>query len=498
MPYSILLVEDEGAASRYLRSIVELKCPDFRVVAVAEDGGAGLEAARLHRPDLVVTDIRMPGMDGLEFARRLKEEMPHTPAVIVSGYQEFEYARRALGTGVVEYLLKPVSARSLAEALESLRPRLETNAARKRRETLGSLLSGAVCAVADAADDAPKRARYWLALFREGGLPSRFRSETARDEEDGPGDEEVVSLRGRDARERFFLTPREKLDFDTFSGRVRGATGFASEAQGEKGRGYRTLVFAARDLEEEELAAGARELRRVLDHTIVLGESRLAFDTGAPPRARDWDPVLADRIEFCLANSRFDQVEAAVREAVAGWELERRPLIHAEAALRKLLIFMQRKALRDAGAAESELEYHLEAALAGAYDWPSLADVAWDLVRRAAGIDQETGGKVDAPAFFNSILRYVDEHYAEALSLGSVSETFRISQTYMSKLFRKHEDRSFNEYLTFRRIEAAKRLMTESPRMPLKDIAQCVGFQDPFYFSRVFKAVAGVPPSEYR
>jgi AraC-like DNA-binding protein len=79
----------------------------------------------------------------------------------------------------------------------------------------------------------------------------------------------------------------------------------------------------------------------------------------------------------------------------------------------------------------------------------------------------------------------------------SLSEIFRISSSYLSKLFRQHAGQSLGEFLVAVRIDAAKRLIREAPDMPLKDVAERVGFSDPFYFSRVFKSVAGLPPSEY-
>lgn len=105
----ILLVEDEPAAGRYLRSVIELHHPDFSVVGIAEDGRDALEQVRRLDPDLVITDVKMPVMDGIEFVAELKKKFSDLPALIVSGYQEFEYARRALDTGVVDYLLKPES-----------------------------------------------------------------------------------------------------------------------------------------------------------------------------------------------------------------------------------------------------------------------------------------------------------------------------------------------------------------------------------------------------
>jgi YesN/AraC family two-component response regulator len=112
---------------------------------------------------------------------------------------------------------------------------------------------------------------------------------------------------------------------------------------------------------------------------------------------------------------------------------------------------------------------------------------------------EREGPQADAaPGFFKQILKCIDARYPEQLTARDLCEDFNISASYLYKLFRKHEGCSFNEYLTRRRIGAAKRLIEESPKMPLKQVAQYVGYQDQFYFSRVFKAITGVPPSEYR
>jgi YesN/AraC family two-component response regulator len=146
---------------------------------------------------------------------------------------------------------------------------------------------------------------------------------------------------------------------------------------------------------------------------------------------------------------------------------------------------------------DADTDYQLDLLLSEARGWDDVAVGVWSLASSLLSLEQEAGND-EAPAFFRRICRHIDTRYAESLTLTDLCEAFRISRPYMYKLFRKFEGTSFNEYLTRRRIEAAKRLIAESPSMPLKDVAQYVGYQDQFYFSRVFKSLTGIPPSEYR
>lgn len=95
------------------------------------------------------------------------------------------------------------------------------------------------------------------------------------------------------------------------------------------------------------------------------------------------------------------------------------------------------------------------------------------------------------------MLQYIDENYAHPLSMQSVCEKIGISQTYLSRLFRKYSDTTFNAYLTRRRIEAALKLLQEHPDFLLRDIAACVGYEDASYFSKVFHQYTGFSPSQY-
>jgi len=123
--YRVVVCEDEPLLLTRLKRMIEgLDC-GFTVVGAAENGREALDALGETGADLLITDIRMPVMDGIELIQKLQDEQPHLTCMLISGYGDFEYARTALRLGVCEYLLKPVSEEDLRRALLSIRERLD-------------------------------------------------------------------------------------------------------------------------------------------------------------------------------------------------------------------------------------------------------------------------------------------------------------------------------------------------------------------------------------
>jgi two-component system response regulator YesN len=493
----VLIVEDEPAAGRYLRSMIELGHSGFEVIGIAKNGSEALDQIRRLDPDLVITDVKMPVMDGIELVAELKLHYPSLPAVIVSGHQEFEYARRALDTGVVDYLLKPVDPARLAELLARLQSLCSERECSRRAEVLDRIVKGEARAAELEGGES-----YWLAAARVGGLPSRFRFDEASPE--APSCREgFFVLPGRDSREQVYLGQRPLVTFEAFAAAVRSAAPRAAAEGGPRGGSggehlpFRTVLISTETAAADRLHASARELCLELDSLLVAGLSQV--HCGSPKSAPEveWDRVLAERIELALRECRVDQLEASVRAMAESWRENRRPLVYVESQLRGILHFVLRKTPRARGFAASSLEFLLDEALAGVSGFGELADAAWALVSRTAGAEDLESRDSDVPAFFESIRSYVEARYSEQLNLADLSKTFRISASYLSKLFRRYADRSFGAYLASLRIEAAKRLIRDSPQLPLKEVAEKVGFNDPFYFSRVFKTLAGLPPSDF-
>ncbi len=120
MPYKIFIVEDEIVTREGLRDCIDWQAAGYEFCGEAPDGELALPLIHERRPDIVITDIKMPFMDGLQLSRHIRERLPDTKIIILSGHDEFRYAQEAIKVGVTEYLLKPISEQELLGALHSV------------------------------------------------------------------------------------------------------------------------------------------------------------------------------------------------------------------------------------------------------------------------------------------------------------------------------------------------------------------------------------------
>ena len=141
--YRILLVDDEMPALRFLQAIIGKYAPDFGVCASYTNGAAALEYLSKYPVDLLITDISMDGMNGIELAQAAREARPDIHILILSGYSEFEYAQGAIRAAVDDYILKPVPIPQITKALKTIREKLDEEAGAKGPALLSALFSGA-------------------------------------------------------------------------------------------------------------------------------------------------------------------------------------------------------------------------------------------------------------------------------------------------------------------------------------------------------------------
>lgn len=483
--FTVLLVEDEPAAGRYLKNLLEKRCPDFRVVRIAADGREGLSAAGALSLDLVITDVRMPVMDGIALVKALKKSTPDIPVLIVSGFQEFDYVREALNTGVVDYILKPVNAAGLEAAISPLRERLTARRRRLDLARLEALVRGDIFP----GEGEGVGKEYRLAAARTGGLVARFQSE--REQPKAPGAlGEISVLGGRDGAERLYLGPRS-LTPDQF-------ITLLLLAEKERGEQWTTLAVRRAPVSADALRGEVQALYRELDTSILPGRSVVRYDGAGGQAHPEPEPVYLDRLSHSLREGAYGDVRAVIQDLAAAWERRTTTLLDIEAQARTICGLVLHRAPRSRSDLTGELERILEERFHGCVSYGEACENLWSIVELLAGLTAADARRGKAPRFFHEIRAYIESSYSESITLGQLAKRFGISEPYLTKLFRRHEGKSFLEFLTFTRIEAAKRLLAECPCMGLREVADCVGFKDQFYFSRVFKSLVGVPPSEYR
>ena len=263
--YRILVVDDEPAAIKHICNIIAIKCPQFEVTATAEHGQEALKRMEEDTPDILITDVKMPVMDGIALAERVKERYPEVLSLVVSGYQEFEYAKAAIRSGVYDYLLKPIKPSALQNALNSMEEVLAERYARKR-----NLLMKSLCEKNSVDRKLLERCfpagKYYAALVRRNGLPRRYSGNSGF--EIFSGRDEKIYLYGRDEMEAMYLYPEDILFYKSFyqiiSETIRREHGNSNYVTGI----IRETPFSIGRADDVFL-----ELYQLLDSSIVIGAS---------------------------------------------------------------------------------------------------------------------------------------------------------------------------------------------------------------------------------
>lgn len=489
--YSVLLVDDEPGALVMMRSIIEKKCNDFYVAATAENGVDALEKMKEIHPDIVITDVQMPLMNGIELVMKIREQYPETFSIIVSGYQEFEYAKAALQAGVCNYILKPIVPSTVQKTLDELADKLNEIFYQERKKIIYSLCSGGIL------EDAKAKKyfgyeRYYVAIIRRNGLPRRF--STDKKIEIYSDIHEQMTIYGRDEMEALYVVPEEILFGQTFEE-------YILKVQGREtcNHQYVTCIYFGHSITTDELLTHIKELYRALDTVCTVGFNQsLDMDKSQIPKEIEFDYACINYLLGCFENliktNQIVKLKENLLSLYRQWRDEKKPQLWLEQVSRQIITVIYKNYQH--AAPLIEYEYMQEDAFFFSSSMEELIDTLMEIMFRYVE-EPQVQKKVDSPEFFEKIEKYIDEHMAENISLQSICKYFGVSQTYLSKLFRKYAEESFNQYLTEMRMKRAAELLNQNREFFVKDIAELVGYTDQFYFSRIFRSYTGKSPSDY-
>ena len=509
----VFLVDDEIAIRENLRNSFPWEQNGFQLVGEAPDGEMALPMIRDLNPDILLTDIRMPFMDGMALCAEVKRVLPWIGVVILSGYDDFSYARQAISLGVKEYLLKPITADELGEALrrvagqiaeerraQSLRreaasgnpflrekllaslfteegDRFEDEQLMRQMRAMGVNLAAGCYAVIDIAfplkDEARARAREALSALAEAsggsvftcGQPHGARALVLGDNE-RDAEERAYSFAASAAHlpqlercENLLLSIGETVtDYFDIRRSMQSARHVRHAAAGQGG-GRR--IIGVGELDDETTSLNSLELSPLYE--------RLQY---AP--AEELDGILADYADLLGSG-------AEGRELALGY-------------LRIAAVIAARQIVTDAGADPQRV---LDEGLIS----EALRAEGIDAVRAllaAAMACRDARGRGQGQTPVARARRFLSQRYSDPnLMLQDVAGEVGMSQSHFSTVFAQETGLTFTQYLTALRIGKAKELLSATA-MRSSEIAFAVGYNDAHYFSYMFKKQTGVTPSEYR
>ena len=501
MIYRIMLVDDELPALRYLKAIITKHAPAFCVTGECRDGSDALLWLREHRADvdLLITDIKMPDMDGITLAKAARELIPQLHIIIVSGYQEFEYAHGAIEASVDDYILKPVSVSHMTDLLSKIKADLDS--------TLTSRLSMDLTALLNFKDTDSSCIRrffdkklYRFALFRLGNVTypqipllstsivDPFASETAS--------AELTLLSGRDEKEFIAAAPSSLSEAD-----------FRAEISSyiERSASATSLAVWSSSLQPFESVKNFYEqASRLIRHCMVIGHRS---EYVLPQKISDQNKLyeslsgsarinasMLKRIELNIIDNDTRSIHEIFISLSEKWDEEK-------TTQRQVYIMMQQLIHHicsiSTGRKKSTDQIIMDADLLtnNALNYKDLMENLYTVIF-SGSIDNIR--QLSAKDMYDYAVRSVQEKYYRPINIQTVCAEIGISQTYLSRLFRKYGNTSFNSFLTECRMENAKKMIKNNPEMPLHQIAACTGYEDYAYFSKVFRQNTGMTPSQYQ
>ncbi|WNS44172.1 response regulator transcription factor [Paenibacillus sp. MMS20-IR301] len=513
--YSVLIVDDEQAIREGLITLLDWESLGFRVADTAANAVEARHKYDLYTPDLLIVDIRMPGRDGLELIRELREDNPELHIIILSGYADFSYAKRAMSFGIDSYLLKPVDEDEMQLYLMNLSRELDEQQAHRKQNAavkvwsremlvqsllMESSLQPAPALMHSAAESGLLWDSYQVVLIRlllqnhaDNGPSTAVKARlTAGFDSNSWG--VVFSL---DSYLGVLLQPsyQKELVRKLMVQSIREA----AEAEGLD------CIITAGDMVDSLNGLSLSHhsaLARMKDHFFydepgMIGPDSLKLRTGQPARPLEAERSLAPvpgRLYFALDTGNHQVIPSLIHEAgdimtAAGMS----EMAVKSYYVRTLTALSNKLGLqyKELGGAQGWMDGQIQ----HIYRHTSLPRLQRYIIEL---LEQYAGGIVrdELEVLMKRMLDLIHRRYAENLKLETLADVFAYSSPYLGKLFKSSTGSSFNSYLDKVRIEKAKELLDQGCK--IHQAASEVGFSDVDYFREKFKKIEGISPSVYR
>lgn len=517
--FKVLLVDDEAFFRQGLKELIDWEKCGFIVAGETDNGEDALDLIAENPPDVVITDIRMPVMDGMELIQKsVQERGSTTKFIIVSGYDEFEYAQKAVKYGVCDFILKPIDESAMEETLCGLRIRLEREAAEASRSK--SSRSSGIIASLISGQFSEAEAKEWgeqLGLSAAGPFTYLF----AEPNEPAVSASSNDLLSPKDIKQRINQAAPGLLpalpSFHTHEHRNRLGI-LVPEGLLPEGCSLRRLVLAIQDMLEREtgqeicmyVGSAVLKLSQLKNAYLSAKETMLYKYTDEHrgvffyDKLRDLprNDVIMEHAGFRALNDAMEENnESAIRKAVNDLFDEFRNRRFVPEAVRTSIhrcVSEALESLNTMGADTGEL--HFKGPMLSWYDRSLTASALKELFAsfvlecsRLAASRRKTIAK----GGIHKVISYVDSNYADNISLKSIAAHFYMNPVYLGQLFKKNAGVYFNEYVLQLRVNEAKRLLRQSDSR-VYEIADKVGFSNAEYFVSQFEKLENMTPTEYR
>ena len=537
----IFLAEDEVIVRETIKRMIPWEDLGFELVGEAADGEMALPLLLRQKPDLLITDIKMPFMDGLTLAKVAKKEIPGLKVVILSGYDDFNYAKQAINIGVEDYLLKPITKNALIERLTEIRSRYEHEKTQKEyyekfhremqayeknssRDFFEALVSGSM----DMMEIYRRSEKLGLDIVAEAYNVLIF---TMNCEEDFSGQREGYSeweAESLELLEEFFSENTSAMLFrcnifsygvlikgqkETIEENTRSCVSEIQRILDRKEQKRQWFVAAGEPVERlSQIQKSYYSASRAFSQRYLYDENILYYDEMASMEKKNvteddstylqkvdvnaLNPVILQKF---LSNGLLEDTENFVKDYFYAIGQEPLESLVFRNYVTLNVRFSVMSFLKEIGCDTRTLEQEdtKDVLSESSKSLENAIAYAEKIISQAIALrDQNSGNK--NRSILKTAVDFIDSHYMEEdMSLNKAANAANVSANHFSALFSQNMGQTFIEYLTNLRMNKAKEYL-RCTSMRSSEIAGEIGYKDAHYFSYLFKKTQGMTPSDYR
>ncbi|WP_062046551.1 response regulator transcription factor [Bacillus sp. JCM 19034] len=510
----VVLVDDEQFVRAGLRNLINWEKCGFQVCAEADNGEGALHLIEEYQPDVVITDIRMPVLDGLELIRRVVEEKRlRTKFIILSGYSDFNYAQKAVRYGVFDFILKPIEQEELEETLKQLATALKEERVMKQnneRVLLASKLEELLCGKQEYAvhfKDMFKTEQascyYYIVIevntaFAHDDIDINYQSELEKIILEIVTEQRTFLIRAH-RRHSYGLVVSDAL----FSRCMNSLTIFVEKLQEAVERHTKkdVSIYIGQDVKRlEDISCSFETANTTMQFKYTIAEHRpLFYDDviGRKINHTELESAIYHTLLAAIEENNQSEAKEIVEKMFNDFQLK----LFAPEAIKTSInrcIHSVIKTIRNMDGNETELTK-----LHQILNWhhytltfEQLKNMFRLFVEEASNYLMELR-KQNGKGDIQKVKKYIEANYYKNISLKSISSQYYMNPVYMGQLFKKAYGMYFKEYLLEVRIEEAKKLLRQT-NLRVYEIAEKVGFQSPDYFVTQFEKTEKMTPTEYR
>lgn len=504
----VVVVEDEIRIREGIQGLLEMMGDDYEFAGSAENGELGLALIQKEKPDIVITDIRMPDMDGLEMLGKMQEQGISAKVIVVSAYSEFNYARRALQLGVLEYLLKPVSVDEFSRVMNSVKTQIEKEKNAQPEvfgaleQILGAILYGQL---------KPDKVLEEYLLDKYGIHPEQeiaevciYLGNTYKDRAERVR-QEWTNILGFREEFQFCVVKADYeqslliviYEYKNILALERGIQALMLQGVAEtETDGVGWIVSKGMDSLKNDFDT----LYQYMDWNLTLGKDVLI----AYPKILHIQTMvcvypieLENRLksEFCLGN--MEQVRSLVRKFFDYFSAEKlyTPKDIKECYVRFIWAIVNITKEINLLDYENLNQQKILDKIMGAKLFRELEETVEGLLEHICMKEEQEDET--AHLTVRRMKSMIHEFYQSGITLDEIALKLNVTPEYLSMQFHKEVGETYSSYLKKYRVNKAKELLMGTG-MKQYEIALQVGYADSKYFGRVFREVTGYSPAEYR